>query len=252
MFQTVDRGTSWTEAAVAGPSPGPERESWAWSSGKKWSLVSGGTKQKLNLYTAPPSTDLVNSAAPVRGGLGEKMMQRMGWREGEGLGKGKHGTVDLIELSKVKTDRRGLTSQEDVGGRDLERESPEEVKERSKAKFAAMKSSSFWSWHVSGMKGPENSNTRIKLAKKESKQQHRADTNIDLTGKHPVSALLELCHKRGWREPRFSEEPGVGGFRFRVEVEGVTYSTDGFCDNKKSAKRECASHCLVKLGLLSS
>ena len=214
-------------------------------------MVPGGTKQKLNLYSAPPSTDLVNSAPPVRGGLGEKMMQRMGWREGEGLGKGKHGSVDPIELNKVKTDRRGLTSQEDLGGRDLERESPEEVKERSKAKFAAMKSSSFWSWHVSGMKGPENSNTRIKLAKKESKQQHRADTNIDLTGKHPVSALLELCHKRGWREPRFSEETGVGGFRFRVEVEGVTYSTDGFCDNKKSAKRECASHCLVTLGLLS-
>merc|ERR1712150_300081 len=97
-----------------------------------------------------------------------------------------------------------------------------------------------------------NSNKRIKQAKKESKQQQRAHTNIDLTGKHPVSALLELCHKRGWKEPKFSEEIGVGGFRFRVEVEGVTYSPAGYCDNKKSAKRECASHCLVTMGLLSS
>ena len=37
----------------------------------------------------------------------------MGWSEGQGLGKDKHGTVDIIEVNRIKTDRKGLTSQED-------------------------------------------------------------------------------------------------------------------------------------------
>ena len=148
-------------------------------------------------------------------------------------------------MTHIKTDRRGLTSQAD--GPKLERE---DAKEKSKAKFAAMKSSSFWSWHMQGMKGPENTNKRLKMAKKEIKQ-HRVD-KIDLSGKHPVSALMELCQKRGWPEPKFSEERGAGGFRFRVEVSSMTYQPPGYCDNKKSAKKECARHCLVTMGLMSS
>ena len=100
------------------------------------------------------------------------------------------------------------------------------------------------------MKGPENTNTRLKLAKKEIKQ-NRVE-KIDLSGKHPVSALMELCQKRGWQEPKFSEERGAGGFRFQVEVSSMTYQPPGYCDNKKSAKRECARHCLVTMGLMSS
>ena len=175
------------------------------------------------------------------------MLQRMGWSEGQGLGKDKHGTVDIIEVNSIKTDRKGLTSQEDG----LKPEG-EDTKEKCKSKYAALKSSSFWSWHVTGMKGPENTNTRIKMARKESKLRHKADTSQDQTDKHPVSALLELCHKRGWKDPRFVEERGAGGFRFRVEVNGLMYESAGCCDNKKSAKRECARHCLVSLGLMSS
>ena len=253
VFQTLDRGNSWADDRAGSQScPSntnlPDCESWAWSSGRKWDLVGPGgslSRRRLNNYTAPPTPETFNIAPIVKGGFGEKMLEKMGWRVGEGLGKGRDGTLDPIKVTQIKTDRKGLTSQEDG----LKPE-PEDTKEKSKAKFAAMKSSSFWSWHSQGMKGPENTNTRLKLAKKELKQ-NRGD-NIDLSGKHPVSALMELCQKRGWSEPRFSEERGVEGFRFRVEVSSKMYEAPGFCDNKKSAKRECAKHCLVTMGLMSS
>ena len=107
----------------------------------------------------------------------------------------------MPKIDQIKTDRKGLTSQEDG----LKPE-PEDTKEKSKAKFAAMKSSSFWSWHSQGMKGPENTNTRLKLAKKELKQ-NRGD-NIDLSGKHPVSALMELC-QRPTQRPTASSQANV-------------------------------------------
>ena len=250
VFQTLDRANSWTAAteprAVSLNCPSPGVTGWAWSSGRKWELaVPSGTKRTLSTYTAPPSAEMFNTAPSVKGGFGEKMLEKMGWRAGEGLGKGKDGTVNPIKVTQIKTDRKGLTSQEE--GPKVERE---DTKEKSKAKFAAMKSSSFWSWHSQGMKGPENTNTRLKLAKKEIKQQ-RVE-KIDLSGKHPVSGLMELCQKRGWQEPKFSEERGAEGFRFRVEVSSQIYSPPGYCDNKKSAKRECARHCLVSMGLMSS
>ena len=251
VFQTLDRGNSWADDRAGRMScrsnnDVADSESWAWSSGRKWDLVvPGGGRRKLSSYTAPPTAETFNIAPAVKGGFGEKMLEKMGWRAGEGLGKSKDGTINPIKVTQIKTDRKGLTSQED--GPKLGRE---DAKEKSKAKFAAMKSSSFWSWHMQGMKGPENINTRLKLAKKEIKQ-NRCD-KIDLSGKHPVSALMELCQKRGWTEPKFSEERGVGGFKFRVEVSGMKYEPPGFCDNKKSAKRECAKHCLVTMGLMSS
>ena len=253
VFQTLDRGNSWADDRAGSQScPSntdlPDCESWAWSSGRKWDLVVPGgslSRRRLNNYTAPPTPETFNLAPTVKGGFGEKMLEKMGWRAGEGLGKGRDGTLDPIKVTQIKTDRKGLTSQEDGP-----KQKPEDVKEKSKAKFAAMKSSSFWSWHSQGMKGPENINTRLKLAKKGIK--HQGAEKIDLSGKHPVSALMELCQKRGWQEPSFSEERGKEGFKFRVEVSSLMYEPPGYCDNKKSAKKECARHCLVTMGLMSN
>ena len=38
--------------------------------------------------------------------IGKLMMQRMGWKEGEGLGKGNHGTVTPLQV-RMKSDRKG-------------------------------------------------------------------------------------------------------------------------------------------------
>uniref|UniRef100_A0A8C8SCG0 G-patch domain-containing protein n=1 Tax=Pelusios castaneus TaxID=367368 RepID=A0A8C8SCG0_9SAUR len=82
--------------------------------------------------------------------MGAQLMRKMGWREGEGLGKNKEGTVEPI-LVDFKTDRKGLVA---VG---------EKTQKRS--------------GHFSVMK--------------------------DLSGKHPVSALMEICNKRRWSPPVF-------------------------------------------------
>ncbi|KAM6290438.1 protein SON [Porphyrio hochstetteri] len=89
-------------------------------------------------------------AAPVTGGMGAQLMRKMGWREGEGLGKNKEGSVEPIMVD-FKTDRKGLVA---VG---------EKAQKRS-GHYVVMK---------------------------------------DLSGKHPVSALMEICNKRRWSPPEF-------------------------------------------------
>lgn len=58
----------------------------------------------LNLSTY--EQDQFLKAAPLTGGMGAQLMQKMGWREGEGLGKNKNGTVEPIVVD-FKTDRKG-------------------------------------------------------------------------------------------------------------------------------------------------
>lgn len=43
----------------------------------------------------------------MREGFGMKLMKRMGWREGEPLGKAKEGHIEPIPVD-VKTDRQGI------------------------------------------------------------------------------------------------------------------------------------------------
>ena len=45
-------------------------------------------------------------AAPVTEGMGAVLMRKMGWKEGEGLGKNKEGNKEPI-LVDFKTDRKG-------------------------------------------------------------------------------------------------------------------------------------------------
>uniref|UniRef100_A0A674GZ99 G-patch domain-containing protein n=1 Tax=Taeniopygia guttata TaxID=59729 RepID=A0A674GZ99_TAEGU len=80
--------------------------------------------------------------------MGAQLMRKMGWREGEGLGKNKEGSVEPIMVD-FKTDRKGLVA---VG---------EKAQKRS-GHYVVMK---------------------------------------DLSGKHPVSALMEICNKRRWTPP---------------------------------------------------
>ncbi|XP_019379504.1 PREDICTED: protein SON isoform X4 [Gavialis gangeticus] len=141
-------------------------------------------------------------AAPVTGGMGAQLMRKMGWREGEGLGKNKEGSVEPI-LVDFKTDRKGLVA---VG---------EKAQKRS--------------GHFSVMK--------------------------DLSGKHPVSALMEICNKRRWSPPEFVLVDDSGPdhrkhFIFKVMVNGNEYRPTFASLNKKHAKATAATAALQAMGLV--
>ena len=48
----------------------------------------------------------------VRGGFGEFMLKKMGWEEGEGLGRNKQGEADPLTLD-IKFDKKGLSAAEE-------------------------------------------------------------------------------------------------------------------------------------------
>ncbi|GFS32034.1 protein SON [Nephila pilipes] len=74
----------------------------------------------------------------------------------------------------------------------------------------------------------------------------------ELQGKHPVSALMELCSKRKWKPPLYTIIKDIGPphkklFLFKVEVNGVEYQPVMPSSNKKIAKADAAIVCLQTL-----
>lgn len=57
--------------------------------------------------------DQLISTTPVLGGMGMHLLQKMGWRPGEGLGKEKNGSLQPL-LLEVKLDKKGLVATEEV------------------------------------------------------------------------------------------------------------------------------------------
>lgn len=147
--------------------------------------------------------DVFSSAAPVKSGIGMLLLQKMGWKHGEGLGKNKEGNVEPLQLD-VKVDRKGLVTQGE------------------------------------GKKGgPVPKGPTVK----------------DLSGKHPVSALVELCNKRKWGPPQFEFIFECGpdhkkNFLCKVKVNGVEYQPSIASNNKKHAKAQAATVCLQEFGLV--
>ncbi|XP_069800703.1 protein SON isoform X2 [Dendropsophus ebraccatus] len=140
-------------------------------------------------------------AAPVTGGRGALLMRKMGWKEGEGLGRNNEGNVDPILLD-FKTDRKGLVADGE--------------KASNKLALPAMK---------------------------------------DLSGKHPISALMELCNKKKWSPPEFELVDDTGPehrkrFLFRVTVNGVLCQPSQPSVTKKLAKATAAAAALQALGAL--
>jgi hypothetical protein len=200
-------------------------------------------------------------------GVGAKLLAKMGWKEGSGLGRLGEGNTEPIKFTEVKTDRKGLDSsirvndhekdvvrkaetqeEEDQMTWDTIKASKEVDRSDPKAVFSELKSKSFWSWHDTGMKGPENVHLRLRQQKKAARDR----VPLELEGKHPVSAVAELCQRRGWQQPTFStEQPASGGgFLFKVEVNGIVYLPAAASDTKKLAKLAAAQHCLEKMGLV--
>lgn len=144
----------------------------------------------------------LSQAAPVTGGIGMFLLQKMGWKHGEGLGKNNEGSKEPLLLD-VKVDRKGLSA---------------------------------------AVEHPQRKEGTVTRAK-------------DLSNKHPVSALMELCNRRKWGPPLFTvvDESGPDhkkNFLFKVKVNNIEYQPTVPSSNKKTAKAQCAGVCLQELGLI--
>ena len=58
-------------------------------------------------YKAWVRKDYLINAEPIKSAIGMKLMEKMGWRSGQGLGKNKEGPLEPIKIV-VKVDRKGL------------------------------------------------------------------------------------------------------------------------------------------------
>lgn len=63
-------------------------------------------------YQAWAKKDQLQTAAPVSGGMGMHLLQKMGWKPGEGLGKEKTGSLEPL-LLEIKLDKKGLVTNEE-------------------------------------------------------------------------------------------------------------------------------------------
>jgi len=141
-------------------------------------------------------------------GLGKKLLEKMGWKEGMGLGKNAQGNAEPLVLD-FKINREGLSSTAESS------EGPTFM----------------------GRKGFAGGIVK------------------DLSGKHPVSALMEVCSKRRWGQPEFTllTDPGAGNNRsylYKVRVYDTEYQPACPSLNKKTAKASSATVALQALGLV--
>ncbi|ESO89270.1 hypothetical protein LOTGIDRAFT_106890, partial [Lottia gigantea] len=95
--------------------------------------------------------DQFKKAEPVKSGIGMFLLQKMGWKAGEGLGKNNEGSLEPLLLD-LKVDRKGLQTHSEV-------------------------------------RGNQRGNMKVYI--------------FEISGKHPVSALLEICNKRKFGAPYF-------------------------------------------------
>jgi len=183
---------------------------WASSKNKPGQFV-GSTgakilsKHELNLgLQCWAKPEQFTKAERVKGGFGEFMLKKMGWNDGEGLGKNKSGDVNPLTLD-IKFDKKGLMAAEE---------------------------------------GPKRTGGVVTMT-----------ACKDLSGKHPISALTELCSKRRWGPPIFTQAfecgpPHKKQYVFKVNVNGQDYQPTVAVDNKKKAKANAAMAALQQMGLV--
>ncbi|XP_055593539.1 protein Son [Uranotaenia lowii] len=162
--------------------------------------------------------DTLKQTAPVSGGMGMHLLQKMGWVPGEGLGKEKNGSLEPLLLD-VKLDKRGLVASVE-----------EQQRQQHQIQFQMHQ---------------QHSGRRARFT----------NVKINTDGKHPVSILGEYCSKRKWMPPRYDmvHESGPGhakNFIFKVIVNGLEYQPAIANNTKKEAKATSAKFCLQQLGIL--
>ncbi|XP_045532128.1 protein Son-like isoform X1 [Pieris brassicae] len=153
--------------------------------------------------------DQLVRAAPVEGGMGMHLLQKMGWTPGKGLGKEESGTLQPL-LLEVKLDTRGLQAKEEVSSR----------------YYKGMKQSRM------GRRGP---------APLIAGGKHPVSLLGEYCSKHKLGPPeYNLCFECGPDHKK--------NFLFRVKVAGVEYQPAIASANKKQAKADAAQLALQKLG----
>lgn len=157
--------------------------------------------------------DQLQTATPVRSGVGMTLLQKMGWNPGEGLGKNKEGCQEPLQL-EVKMDRKGLVAAEEIRAR---RPPPT----------------------VNQPRAPKAPNPMTLEGK------HPVSLLTEYCSKRHFGAPhFELCMETG---PDHKKD-----FIFKVRVNGMEYTPSAASPNKKQAKLEAATVCLKALGVLIS
>ncbi|XP_016950384.2 protein Son [Drosophila biarmipes] len=179
--------------------------------------------------------DQLTSTKPVTGGMGMALLQKMGWKPGEGLGRCKTGSLQPLLLD-VKLDKRGLVSREDL-------------KPPPSRQSAAQRRNKNASGPVGGG-GPPGTG-----AVGGGPPVTGAAAPLVTQDKHPVCVLNELTSKNKWTPPQYKLRQDIGpahnrSFLFSVEINGMTYTPERGCNNKKEAKLNAAALCLRALGIL--
>ncbi|KAH8294701.1 hypothetical protein KR018_001866, partial [Drosophila ironensis] len=170
--------------------------------------------------------DQLTSTKPVTGGMGMALLQKMGWKPGEGLGRAKTGSLQPLLLD-VKLDKRGLVSRDDLKASQSRQAA---VQRRNKPQATP----------VGAVPVGTAPGTCPPLITQD---------------KHPVCVLNELTSKNKWTPPQYTLCENFGpphnrSFLFSVEINGRTYTPDRGCHNKKEAKLNAAKLCLRDLGIL--
>ncbi|XP_063381611.1 protein Son isoform X2 [Cydia fagiglandana] len=158
--------------------------------------------------------DQLMRAAPVGGGMGMHLLQKMGWTPGQGLGKEGTGTLQPL-LLEVKLDTRGLQAKEEVSTRNNKGMKVQRQPRRGGAAPAL----------VAGGKHP-----------------------VSLLGEYCSKQKLgppeyNLCFECGPDHKK--------NFLFKVRVAGVEYQPAVASANKKQAKADAAQLALQKLGIVT-
>ncbi|XP_019880643.2 protein Son isoform X2 [Aethina tumida] len=165
-------------------------------------------------YQAWAKKDQLVTAAPVSGGMGMHLLQKMGWRPGEGLGKEKSGALEPL-LLQVKLDKRGLVADE---------EQPKKKKTKSG-------------------NGAATAAAATATAAKTMAGKHPVSLLGEYASKKKLGApQYVLCFECGPDHKK--------NFLFKVILNGVEYQPNVASANKKDAKAAAAQLCLKSIGLI--
>lgn len=127
--------------------------------------------------------------------MGMHLLQKMGWRPGEGLGKEKNGSLQPL-LLEVKLDKKGLVATEEVH---LNHTQSMHNTSYSCCQFLFLVS--------------QTPQARQLAAKNKKINLNAVKQNMD--SKHPVSLLGEICAKRKYGAPTYEIISETGPFHSR-------------------------------------
>lgn len=154
--------------------------------------------------------DQLTSTKPVSGGMGMTLLQKMGWKPGEGLGREKTGSLQPLLLD-VKLDKRGLVAKDDRNG------FPQKV---AKTKTRS-----------------------IAQAQANLEEKHPVCLLNELASKRKwTSPQYTLVNEMGPSHHKM--------FLFSVTINGQTFTPAKASNNKKEAKLVTAKFCLQQMGIL--